>query len=94
MILKDTVGNPLLWVFEQSGKRRVGFAGGHHHFALGNATYRKSVLNAIAWSARLSVPRGGVETKTLSLGDLTKNQNHTLPVYVDQDELVERFGLE
>ncbi|GEM_PF-599711 len=93
VILRDNAGNPLLWLFEESGRRRVGFAGGHHHFALGNAVYRKALLNAIAWSAHLPVPLDGVDTEALSLDDLVRNQNHTLSVFEDRDALVEKFGL-
>ena len=94
ILLEDKTGRPLLWLLEESAKRRVGFAGGHHHFALGNAIYRKAVLNAIAWSARLPLPKGGVETETLSVDDLARNQNHTFPVFEDKDAIADKFGLE
>lgn len=93
IILRDRSGSPLLWLFEKSSKRRVGFAGGHHHFALGNPTYRKSILNAIAWAAELPVTENGVKTRMLSVYDLAKNQNHTFPVYEDKDALADKFEL-
>ncbi len=93
IILEDQSRKPLLWLLEESAKRRVGFAGGHHHFALGNPRYRKAVLNAIAWATRLQIPKDGVNTNALSLYDLAKNQNHTFPVQENRNALTEKFGL-
>jgi type 1 glutamine amidotransferase len=94
VILKGDKGHPVLWLTENAeGRRSVGFSGGYHHFALGNAMYRKALLNAMAWSAGLAIPKGGIPTAPLPLEALTENQNHTLPVYLDREELIRRFGL-
>lgn len=94
VILKDKNNTPLLWLIQSpAGNRRVGFTGGHHHFALSNPLYRKAILNAIAWAAKLPIPQNGVPTAPLSFDTLTKNQNHTLPVYIDKAALMRRFEI-
>jgi type 1 glutamine amidotransferase len=50
------------WAFERdNGGRSFGFTGGHFHNNWGNEDFRKIVLNAILWSAKVDVPRNGVE---------------------------------
>lgn len=53
----------LLWVKEsKEGKRGFGFSGGHYHEIWKNRNVRTLVLNAIAWSAGVSVPKSGVRS--------------------------------
>ena len=52
----------LAWAVERpDGGRGFGFTGGHSHKNWGNADFRKLVLNAILWTAKLDVPSEGVE---------------------------------
>ena len=44
--------------------KRFGFTGGHFHKNWQNDNFRTLVLNAIAWTAKLDVPEGGVPSKT------------------------------
>jgi hypothetical protein len=54
----------LLWVRERrDGGRGFGFTGGHNHRNWGDENFRKAVLNAIAWTAKVDVPAGGVPSK-------------------------------
>lgn len=54
---------PLAWATVRAdGGRGFGFTGGHFHRNWGVEDYRKIVLNAIVWSARLKVPGGGVQS--------------------------------
>ena len=61
---------PLMWAFDrpanQGGGRGFGFTGGHYHRNWGNQDFRKLVLNALLWIARIEVPAGGVETSVTS----------------------------
>ena len=51
----------LAWAVERpDGGRGFGFTGGHFHKNWGNADFRTLVLNAIAWTAKLEVPAGGI----------------------------------
>jgi type 1 glutamine amidotransferase len=53
------------WAYTRSdGGRGFGFTGGHVHMNWVNDDYRKLVLNAIVWAAKLEVPESGVVTKT------------------------------
>lgn len=56
----QTVG----WVVERAeGGRGFGYTGGHFYDNWWLADYRKLILNAILWTARVEVPQGGVESK-------------------------------
>jgi hypothetical protein len=51
------------WAFERAdGGRGFGFTGGHFHKNWGDDNVRKLVLNAILWTAKVEVPRNGVES--------------------------------
>jgi type 1 glutamine amidotransferase len=50
----------LMWAVERSDKGRgVGFTGGHTHQNWGDDNFRKVILNALLWTARMEVPAGG-----------------------------------
>ncbi len=55
------------------GGRGVGFVGGHYHRNWAIDDFRKLVLNAIVWSARMQVPEGGVESKPITKEMLNAN---------------------
>ncbi|MDZ8117939.1 ankyrin repeat domain-containing protein [Pontiella agarivorans] len=77
----------LAWTF---GDNAFGFTGGHFHSSWGEPNFRKMVLNAIVWSAGLTVPDAGVESvdpilvknKTIlhaiAKGDPVDVRNHVL----------------
>ncbi|NWK55608.1 NPCBM/NEW2 domain-containing protein [Verrucomicrobiaceae bacterium N1E253] len=55
----------LLWCVERpDGGRGFGFTGGHYHANWQNDEFRKLILNAIVWLAKIKVPKDGVVTKT------------------------------
>ena len=58
------------------GGRGFGFTGGHDHWNWGHDQFRKLMLNAIVWTAKLDVPRGGVKSKSLTVEDLEANQDY------------------
>lgn len=61
------------WVYERpNGGRGFGFTGGHFHKNWGNDNFRKVVLNAILWTARMDVPPDGVPSE-VTTEDLKKN---------------------
>lgn len=53
------------WCIERpDGGRGFGFTGGHFHHNWQNDDFRKLVLNAIAWTAKIEIPAGGVQSAT------------------------------
>ena len=63
----------MMWVVERKdGGRGFGFTGGHYHDNWGNDDYRKVVLNALLWIAKVDVPKFGVES-TVSDDELNAN---------------------
>lgn len=62
------------WAYERpDGGRGFGFTGGHWHRNWAHDDFRKLVLNAIAWSARIPVPSEGVLSPTPTPADLEAN---------------------
>ena len=52
----------VMWVYDRpDGGRGFGFTGGHSHKFWGNEDFRKVVLNAVLWTAKVEVPEHGVE---------------------------------
>jgi type 1 glutamine amidotransferase len=61
------------WAFERpDGGRGFGFTGAHFHRNWGDENFRKTVLNALLWVAKLEVPRNGVES-AVTPEDLKQN---------------------
>jgi type 1 glutamine amidotransferase len=68
-------GDPqtVAWVCERpDGGRGFGFTGAHYNKNWGNENFRKLVLNAIVWTAKLDVPAEGVQCQ-LTDEDLERN---------------------
>jgi len=52
------------WAHQRpDGSRGFGFTGGHFHKNWGNDDFRKTVLNAILWTAKMEIPADGVQSK-------------------------------
>ena len=61
------------WAVERpDGGRGFGFTGAHFHRNWGNDDFRKLVLNAVLWTAKLDVPSEGA-TSEVTPDDLKKN---------------------
>ncbi|MBI4626220.1 MAG: ThuA domain-containing protein [Verrucomicrobia bacterium] len=61
------------WAFERAnGGRGFGFTGAHFHNNWGNDNFRKLVLNAVLWLAKMEVPANGVESR-VTPSDLAAN---------------------
>jgi len=68
------------WVYERpGGGRGFGFTGMHTHWNWAQDGFRTTVLNAIAWTAKAEVPKGGVPSKTPTLEDLEKDLQQERP---------------
>jgi hypothetical protein len=64
----------MAWACQRpDGGLGFGFTGGHFHWNWGDNSFRKTVLNAIVWSAKLDVPADGVSSKTPTIDELLAN---------------------
>ncbi|MCI0535474.1 MAG: ThuA domain-containing protein [Verrucomicrobiales bacterium] len=69
------MGEPehVAWAFERSnGGRGFGLTGAHFHRNWGDDDFRKLVLNALLWVAKVEVPREGV-LSTVTASELQEN---------------------
>lgn len=63
----------MMWAIERTdGGRGFGFTGGHFHDNWGNDNFRKTILNACLWLAKVEVPSAGVDSQ-VSEGDLNSH---------------------
>ena len=64
----------VMWGHErENGGRGAGFTGGHYHHCWAIDGVRTVVLNAIAWTAGLEIPEGGVKSAALTEDSLNAN---------------------
>ena len=86
----------LMWCRDpevSEGGRGVGFVGGHYHHNWAIDDFRKLVLNAIVWSARMEVPEGGVNSKTVTKEMINANLDRPVkgkPIELPTDELLKQ----
>ncbi len=63
----------IAWATERAGGgRSFGFTGGHFHKNWGIPEFRRMVLNAILWTAKVDVPEGGARSEVTE-EELAKN---------------------
>lgn len=61
------------WAVERAdGGRGFGTTAGHSYSGWQDAAFRKLILNAIAWSAKVEVPAGGVESKMFTHDEIRR----------------------
>ena len=62
------------WAYERSnGGRGFGFTGGHVHMNWQNDDNRKLMLNAILWTAKVTIPKIGVVSRTPTKDEMHEN---------------------
>src|SRR5438132_13990835 len=63
----------VMWAIQRpDGGRGFGFTGAHYHKNWGDENFRKTVLNAVLWIAKMEVPREGVQCE-ITDDDLAAN---------------------
>ena len=63
----------LMWATQRpDGGRGFGFTGGHSHKNWGDENFRRVVLNALLWIAKIEVPQNGAQS-TITAEELTQN---------------------
>lgn len=61
------------WAVQRTdGGRGFGFCGGHFHENWGNADFRRMIVNALLWTAKVEIPRGGAKCD-ITPEELTQN---------------------
>ncbi|MEO5804389.1 MAG: ThuA domain-containing protein [Verrucomicrobiota bacterium] len=82
ILLKDTIGvskeNVVAWAVErEGGGRGFGFTGGHFYTNWWIPDFRKLLLNAMAWTAKIDVPRNGVDSSLENFDSQASQKNKT-----------------
>jgi len=72
--VKNEEPQHVAWAYERGeGGRGFGFTGGHFHRNWQDDDFRKLMLNAIVWAAKVEVPEGGVESTTPTDDEMKEN---------------------
>ncbi len=84
----------MAWAAERpDGGRGFGFTGGHVHWNWADPNFRKLVLNAIAWCAKVEVPREGVRDQPKTLADMESNSDENVPADFDREAIRKKYDL-
>ena len=68
------------WAYQRpTGGRGFGFTGAHNHKSWQNESFRKVVLNAILWTAKVEVPKDGCPSPDISDNRLKENVDDKTP---------------
>lgn len=74
--VRSRTGMPehVMWCAErEGGGRGFGFTGGHSHWNYAHDGYRKVLLNAICWTAKIEVPAGGIPSARPTVEQMEAN---------------------
>jgi type 1 glutamine amidotransferase len=83
------------WAVErEDGGRGFGFTGGHFHWNWADPNFRKLVLNAITWCAKVDVPPDGVHDQAKTMADMEANHDEERPADFDREAIRKRFNLD
>jgi type 1 glutamine amidotransferase len=81
------MGEHVAWAYERpDGGRGFGCTGGHTHWVYAKNDFRKLMLNAMCWIAKVEVPADGLFTKTPTVEQMEANLEGDRP----QDWTAER----
>jgi len=65
--VKNREPQHMAWAMQrENGGRGFGWTGSHFHRNWGNDNFRKLMLNAILWTAKMEVPADGVQSEVSS----------------------------
>jgi type 1 glutamine amidotransferase len=68
------------WAYQRAdGGRGFGFTGGHTHWSYAHNQYRKLLLNAVLWIAKVDVPPDGVDSPTPTAEEMEANLQGNRP---------------
>lgn len=93
-VLKRKEAQHVAWSYQRGEDynygRGFGFTGAHFHENWASLDARRLVLNAIAWIAKVDVPKTGVPSKEVMLKDLLQNQDFPKPENWKNQKTVEQ----
>ena len=70
----------VMWAIERpDGGRGFGFTGGHFHKNWQSDAFRKVILNALCWIAKVEVPAGGIESDAVDAQEIALNLDDKRP---------------
>ena len=70
----------VMWAVERpDGGRGFGFTGGHFHKNWRNDEFRKVILNALCWVAKVEVPANGIESPAVDEKEIALNLDDKRP---------------
>lgn len=82
----------VVWVSEnENGSRGFGCTGGHVHWNWAQDDFRKSVLNAIVWIAKIEVPKNGVESSRPTVDEMLQNHDEPVPGNFNKEQMARRI---
>jgi type 1 glutamine amidotransferase len=77
---REPDGKVVAWARERpDGGRGFGTTCGHFYDNWKHDNFRKMILNAIAWTAKVEVPKAGVEAKFSTHAEIEKHENPPIP---------------
>jgi type 1 glutamine amidotransferase len=82
----------VVWVSEnKNGSRGFGCTGGHVHWNWAQDDFRKTILNAIVWVAKIDVPEKGVESTRPTVEEMLQNHDEPVPPDFDKQDIAKRI---
>ena len=82
----------VVWVSENAnGSRGFGCTGGHVHWNWAQDDFRKTILNAIVWVAKVDVPKDGVQSSRPTVDELLTHNDEPVPANFDKEEMAKRI---
>lgn len=76
------------WAYERpDGGRGFGCTGGHTHWVYAQNDFRRLMLNAVCWIAKVEVPPEGVPTRTPTVGEMEADLQGDRPPDLTSDRI-------
>lgn len=82
----------VVWVSENAnGSRGFGCTGGHVHWNWAQDDFRRSILNAIVWVAKVEVPKDGVQSARPTVDEMLTHHDEPVPANFDKEAMAKRI---
>lgn len=82
------------WAYERpDGGRSFGFTGGHFHWNWGRPDIIRLVTNAICWTAKIEIPKDGLDFERPTVETLKEGQDEPIPAKFDAEKIKNEFKL-
>jgi type 1 glutamine amidotransferase len=82
----------VVWVSENAnGSRGFGCTGGHVHWNWAQDDFRRTILNAIVWVAKIEVPKDGVQSSRPTVDEMLTHHDEPVPANFDKEAMAKRI---